>query len=127
MIEFNYDNIIINIDFKTWIKSICTEINKILSNSSDTFVAEAKIKPTYWGEGIPAQSIYIFNTFNGGLYFSIAEFEYEQNKGNKEHLNNLVKTRLLGFLYSLEQHREDIFRILRQFDPQWETPDDFLY
>ena len=128
MFRFNYDNITVGTCFDDWVKSICTEVNRILSD-----FATAKINMDYWQpeskDPIPARAMYLDS---GPSIFSLgfAEFEYNKYDGHVKKslaLLKLLQVRLIDALWSVEDYREELFILLQQFDPEHKTPDDYIH
>lgn len=131
MFRFNHDNIITDEGFNEWVKSICTEINRISSTNIDIPVAIVTVELDQWNQDdgttpLIARRI-ILNKPYSFCYFGIAEVEYERNKHKRKHLVQLLKCRLSSFFWDIENTREELFKVLLQFDPEHKTPDDYLH
>lgn len=129
MFRFNYDNVVVGTCFDDWVKSICAELNRMFSDGVDIPIAIAKIKVDYWQSEnrMSARTIYLDP---GPSIFSLgfAEFEYD-GYVVKESLDvkKLVQVRLIDALWSVEDYREELFRLLQQFDPEHKTPDEYVH
>lgn len=131
MFRFNYDNVIVGTCFDEWVKSICAELNRVLSINVDVPVAVAKIKADYWsknetGEFIEARTIYL-DTESSIFTCSFARDEYDKYVKDNQGYKQLLQMRLIDTLWSVEDYREELFKILQQFDPEHKTPDDYVH
>lgn len=128
MERFNCDNVVVGTHFFEWVKSICVEFNRILSDNVDIPVAVAKIRTEYWdkNETIEARTICL-DTGLSIFTCSFAKNEYDKYIKENLDLKKLLQARLADVLWSIEDYREELFRILRQFDPEHETSDDYVH
>lgn len=138
----NFDSIKINGTFDEWIESIRTEVERLLvaKNKYDN-VYSVSVKPDDWGlekiRSIPAKMILIahvgirgltiFDSARNIVYFSLAKFEFKHNKHSKKGLTSLVNVRFIDMMWSLEDRRENLFKLLKRLDPKHETPNDYLH
>ena len=125
MFKFNYNNITVGTCFDDWVKSICAELNRMFSD-----FATAKINIDYWQpeskDPMPARVIYL-DSGPGIFSLGFAEFEYNRYIEEGLDLKKLLKVRLTDALWSVEDYREELFKLLQQFDPEHKTPDGYVH
>lgn len=127
MFRFNYDNVVVGTCFDEWIESICAEVNRVFSMDRDTPLREVKIESTDWGNNKAGELIEARSISAGNFHLSFAKFEYDKYIKKSSNLEQLLSMRLIDALWSLEDLREIMFEMLRQFDPEWKTTDDWVH
>jgi len=122
-------------NFKDFMESVRVTTDRLLNEGQDMPIPVTIELTAQWydhdkenfrGLHVPCHIIWAAVTF-GRHYFSIGDFEFTRNRSSKKRLHNLVKVRFIDALWSIEDLREQDFKILRRFDPKHETPDDYLH
>ena len=140
MEKINIDKLCIDKTFKDFMESLRDEVDRRLNGGEkhirgrlcDNIPVTISLQ-AQWSEGhgfpIDTQTscmTWVVVNF-GPTNFSITESEFKRTMGNKKALSSLANVRFIDALWSIESLREMQFEVLRRFDPEWETPDDYLH
>ena len=127
MEKINGDNLCIGKTFVDFMESVKKELERIVNKNENidsvTILLENCDSFTR-DEGIeePAMSVTINSNLCRRTYFTVANFEFDRFKSHRKALKNLIQVRFIDCLYYLEDKREILFQVLKQFDSKWETP-----
>ena len=132
MEKINGDNLCIDKTFMDFMESVKKEVECILNKNKVEYthpvILVLKTEKSYVeNDPGPAGVIFIKSDSVERTWFSIANMEFEHEKDSRKGLRNLAQIRFIDCLYFLEDQREKLFEVLKQFDPEWETPNDYAH
>ncbi len=108
--------------FKDYIDSIAAEITRLLAVliEVDEPKYTVEIKDTDWSKeqdgSMSGLAILFSDDCGTNTYFSIAEFEFEDNKEKPQFLRRIAETRFIDAVYCLRDKRDDYSLMVRKLE-----------